>query len=119
MLRKVLCLVLSVFCVVAFVGCGGKSASSTKEKKLEVMASFYPIAEFTRQVGGSHVTVNTMIPDGVEPHDWEPTAKDIEKLGKSAIFFYNGGVEPWAEKAIAALGEKKITGVEVAHSLMT
>lgn len=42
MLRKVLCLVLSVFCVVAFVGCGGKSASSTKEKKLEVMASFYP-----------------------------------------------------------------------------
>lgn len=33
MLRKVLCLVLSVFCVVAFVGCGGKSASSTKEKK--------------------------------------------------------------------------------------
>ena len=119
MLRKVLCLVLSVFCVVAFVGCGGKSASSTKEKKLEVMASFYPIAEFTRQVGGSHVTVNTMIPDGVEPHDWEPTAKDIEKLGKSAIFFYNGGVEPWAEKAIAALGEKKITGVEVAHGLMT
>lgn len=42
MLRKVLCLVLSVFCVVAFVGCGGKSASSTKEKKLEVWPAFTP-----------------------------------------------------------------------------
>lgn len=107
MLRKVLCLVLSVFCVVAFVGCGGKSASSTKEKKLEVMASFYPIAEFTRQVGGSHVTVNTMIPDGVEPHDWEPTAKDIEKLGKSAIFFYNGGVEPGPKRQSLHWGRKR------------
>ena len=119
MVKRLFCIMVSIFYMAALVGCGGQSDSSAKGKKLEVMASFYPIAEFTRQVGGSHVSVSTMIPDGVEPHDWEPTAKDIEKLSKAAIFFYNGGVEPWAEKAMAALGEKKITGVEVAHGLMT
>lgn len=33
MLRKVLCLVLSVFCVVAFVGCGGEVRVFDKREK--------------------------------------------------------------------------------------
>ena len=39
------------------------------------MASFYPMADFTRQIGGDLLQVDTLIADGVEPHDWEPTAR--------------------------------------------
>lgn len=119
MLRKLFfAVLLGIVCCTALAGCGGGDPAP-KENKLAAYASFYPVAEFTRQVGGKHVEVTTLIPDGVEPHDWEPTAKDLEGLKKASLFLYNGGVESWAEKAIEALGRDKTENIEVAHGLMT
>ena len=41
--------------------------------KLNVVASFYPILEFVKKVGGNRVGVSSLIPLGGEPHDFEPT----------------------------------------------
>ena len=35
-------------------------------RKITVAASFYPMAEFARAVGGSHAEVYTMIGDGID-----------------------------------------------------
>ncbi|MDU4576397.1 MAG: zinc ABC transporter substrate-binding protein, partial [Negativicoccus succinicivorans] len=36
-----------------------------------------------------------LVPPGAEPHDWEPTASDLKKIGQAKVFFYNGaGLEP-------------------------
>lgn len=112
-------LLLCAACLFASAGCGRGTSSVPKENKMAVSASFYPIAEFARRVGGKYVEVTTLIPDGVEPHDWEPTAKDLEGLKKTSLFLYNGGVETWAEKAMEALEKDKTDSVEVAHGLMT
>ena len=65
-------------------GCGNtaKPAAETKSasQKMAVGASLYTLAEFARQVGGDRVTVTQLIPNGVEPHEWEPTPKDLAKL---------------------------------------
>lgn len=82
-----------------------------------MVASFYPMADFTRQVGGELVQVDTLIADGVEPHDWEPTAKDLTKLGAAKLFVYNGGVEPWAQPALEAVKDKKVASVEAGKGL--
>jgi zinc transport system substrate-binding protein len=46
--------------------------------KLNIVASFYPIYEFVKQVGGDKVSVSSLIPIGVEPHDFEPTIQQIQ-----------------------------------------
>lgn len=111
-MKKILALILLISLMVA--GCGGKEADSGK---LQVTASFYPMAEFVRNVGGDKVQVTTMVPDGAEAHDWEPSSKDLVNLGRSQVFVYNGVVEPWAEQSLKALSEKKITAVEAGRDL--
>lgn len=66
--------------------------------KIVVIASFYPLYEFSKQVGQDNVSVSLLVPPGIEPHDWEPTIKDIELMKKSSLVVINGiGFESWAE----------------------
>lgn len=99
-------------------GCGSDH-DAMQQDKLQVAASFYPMAEFTKAVGGKHVQVTTLVPDGAEPHDWEPSPRDLTKLGHAKVFVYNGIVEPWAEQALVALNEKQILPVEAGEGLFT
>ena len=103
--------------VAAFVmgGCGQQAEQSGK---LSVAASFYPMAEFARAVGGDKAEVYTMIADGVEPHDWEPGARDLTRLAKAKVFVYNGGVEPWAEPALAAVADDGVLAVEAGQAFI-
>ena len=64
-----------------------------------VVASFFPLYDFAKHVGGSKVNVTAMIPVGVEPHDWEPTIQQIQSLLSDDLFIYNGaGIDNWADK---------------------
>ena len=57
-------------------GCGAPSDSSVQsDGKLKVVASFNAMKEFTQAVGKDKVDVVTLIPDGTEPHDFQPTTK--------------------------------------------
>jgi zinc transport system substrate-binding protein len=69
--------------------------------KLNVVASFYPLYEFSKNVAGDKAKVSAFTPIGIEPHDWEPSANDVLKLKESDIFVYNGiGMEPFVDKLI-------------------
>lgn len=115
-MRKGLFLALLMVCLM-LLGCGATQKQKTAEEKLLVAASFYPMAEFTQAVGGDRVQVWTMIPDGVEPHDWEPSPRILTKLGRAKLLVYNGRVEPWAEQALTALSERKLKAVEAGKGL--
>jgi zinc transport system substrate-binding protein len=94
------------FVVIAFVIVGSAilaanraSLHKGKSDAIQVTATFYPLAEFARQVGGDRVQVTTLIKPGVEPHDYDPTPRDVAGIYKSAMFVYNGaGLEPWVGK---------------------
>lgn len=97
------------------VGCGGEKQSVSD--KLQVAASFYPMAEFARNVAGDKAEVFVLVPDGAEAHDWEPSPSDLSRLGKAQVFVYNGVVEPWAKQALTALSERKILAVQTGLGL--
>ena len=98
------------------------SASSTQTEetssKLKVMTSFYPMFDFASKVGGDKVEVTNMTPAGTEPHDWEPSAKDITQLEKADVFIYNGAdMEHWTDDVLNTLDSKKITVVEASKGI--
>ena len=69
--------------------------------KLTVYASFYPIYEFTKGVAGEHANVELLIPDNVEPHDYELTPQKLVDLKKADVLVYNGAdFEPFVEQII-------------------
>lgn len=66
------------------------------DTKLKIVTSFYPLYEFTKAVGGEKIDITTLIPIGVEPHDWEPSPQKITELQSADIIIYNGiGFDSW------------------------
>ena len=72
--------------------------SGSKTQEINVLASFYPIEEFTKKVGKDKVNVSLLVNPGVEPHDWEPSIKDIQRMQEANLIIINGlGIENWAD----------------------
>lgn len=93
--------IAGVLSVVAAAGC---APPATQSGTVAVVASFYPLFEFAQRVGGDRVTVRVLVPAGVEPHDFEPTPRDVAALTNARIVIYNGaGFEPWLEKVLPDL----------------
>ena len=91
--------------------------SNSNSEKIQVMASFYPVEFLVKSVGGERVEVKTIVPNGVEPHDYEPTTKDLVDIEAAKLTFVNGGLEPWADKisnpVILSTGLMTLEGAEV------
>ena len=71
-------------------------ASTNTNQKIVAITSFYPLYEFTKNIGGDRVEVSLLIPFGIEPHDWEPTVKDLQTMQQADLIVINGiGFENW------------------------
>jgi ABC-type Zn uptake system ZnuABC Zn-binding protein ZnuA len=55
--------------------------------KITVVASFFPIYEFAKQVGGERANIITLIPTGIEPHDYEPSSNSYNRQKVQMSYF--------------------------------
>ncbi len=96
----------------------GRDGQEPHKEKLSVCASFYPMYDFARKIGGDKVHVINMVPAGTEPHDWEPAASDIVALEKADAFIYNGaGLEGWTGDVLASLRNRNLITVEASKNV--
>ncbi len=72
--------------------------TTTDSSKLQVISSFYTLHEFSQNIGQEKVDATLLVPVGVEPHDWGPTIKDVQRMQKSDLIIINGiGFENWVD----------------------
>lgn len=110
--------ILAFFAVVSLFGCGNDGEVMREEGKLQVYTSFYCVYDFVSQIGGDKVQVYNMLPNGAEPHNWEPTPGDMLKLENADFLFYNGrGMESWVDKVINSVENKNIKYVELSKGI--
>lgn len=87
-------------------------------KKPKVYVTIYPLYDFTQKLAGDKIDLSLIIPNGQEPHDWEPSQNDIKNLENSDLFIYNGAeLESWTEKVIDALDNKNLAVVEASKGI--
>ena len=55
-----------------------------------VVVTYSVLGSIVEQLVGNAATVTTLIPDGQDPHEFEPSAKDIESLNNANIVVSNG-----------------------------
>jgi len=83
---------------VSFTGSPATKASQkSNQTKINVIASFFPIYEFVKAVGGDRIDASVLIPIGAEPHNFDPTIQEIQKANSANLLVYNGASmeEPW------------------------
>lgn len=119
-MKKMLTLLLSL-CLLStiLVGCGNKDLSSkSKSSKLKVVVSFNAMKEFAKAVGGDKVDISMIIPNGVEPHDYEPKVSDLKKLESAKVFIYNGfNMESWEDETLNSIDNKNLIKVEATNGI--
>lgn len=87
--------------------------------ELVILTSFYPLHEFTKQVGGDKINVSLLVPKGVEPHDWEPTIKDVQKIESASAVIINGaGFENWVDNILEINPQVKIIDTSIGIELI-
>jgi zinc transport system substrate-binding protein len=73
--------------------------------------------ELVKQVGGDRVDVSTLIPTGVEPHDYDPTIQQILNAQTADILVYNSaGLETWVPKVNAKFALDASNGIALMSS---
>lgn len=71
------------------------------QNPITISATIYPLAYLATQVGGERVLVDIITPPGAEPHEYEPTPKEIANFTEAQIVLVNGGgIDAWAEKLL-------------------
>lgn len=109
--------IIGVFAVIVFVG---KRKSQSDTKKIKVTTSFYPLSYLVERIGGNAVFVTNLTPVGSEPHDFEPSTRDIALLEKQdLIVLSGGGLEGYADKIAQNINTDKTTILLVGEQLMS
>ena len=67
---------------------GDKGASGTPAKVLAVETF---LADIAQNVAGDRLKIESLLPDGVDPHSFEPTPRDVTKVADSRVLIINGG----------------------------
>lgn len=116
-MKRLLYLFCSVLLLLA-AGCGAPKAEKPDGGKLPVVASFYAMKEITQAIGGDKVDVRTLIPEGTEPHEFQPTTRSMKDLSRARVLVIQGlGMEPWAEEMVKAAENKDLVQVVAAQQV--
>ena len=113
---------LAIAAVFVFRSSGLRTADSElRTSRIPVVSTIYPWGFVAERVGGEFVEVTVVTPPGAEPHDYEPSPRDIVKSRGARLFLLNGfGMDVWAEKIepdIAKSGAETITFAERATQI--
>jgi zinc/manganese transport system substrate-binding protein len=101
MTRKPLKKLATVFALITLASCSNSTETVTESAaetttdsvvtELPIIAVTYSvIGDIVAQLVGDNATVTVVIPDGQDPHDFQPSAKDIETINNAALVVSNG-----------------------------
>lgn len=89
--------------------CASTPSTSDNGKKT-IVVTYSILGSVVKELVGDQANVIISMPDGQDPHEWEPSAKDIEILTHADMIVQNGlGLEGGMEKA---LGQAREAGVK-------
>lgn len=103
-MKKLALLMMGLFALL-LAACGSQDKA---DGKLNIVTTFYPVYEFTRQVAGDEAKVDLLIGAGTEPHDYEPSAKAVATIQDADAFVYeNENMETWVPDLLKNLKDKE------------
>jgi ABC-type Zn uptake system ZnuABC Zn-binding protein ZnuA len=87
-------------------GCGVKTPAPSG---LSVTAAENFLADFAKNVAGNRATVSALVPSGIDPHDFQPSPKDLAAVAQSRMLIVNGaGLEGWLTQALNNIAGNRI-----------
>ena len=95
------------------IGCGRQSG--TAGGRLAVVATTTQLGDFARTVGGARVSVTQLMRPNTDPHEFEPTPKDVGAVADAKVVLEHGlGLDNWLDHVVANAGGSAVRVVTTA-----
>jgi ABC-type Zn uptake system ZnuABC Zn-binding protein ZnuA len=115
---RAIALTLSVALLAA--ACAAPVASQGTATTLRVETTTTVFADIVKEVGGDHVTVDSIVPAGVGPEDYEPKPDDARRLSVADLIVSNGvGLDDFLERIIEASGKENVDRLVLGDGIPT
>jgi len=75
------------------MACSGGDTSSDRpssKASIDIVSTSSILGDWARQVGGDEVRVIDLIPPGVDPHTFQPSARDVANIAEADLVLYVG-----------------------------
>lgn len=118
--QKILLVVTTITIILVIAIVGLFSANLPENGKIKVVATFYPLAFLSQEIGGDYIEVTQLVSSNTEIHSWEPSASHILAAENADMIVFNGaGLDHWLEDDVltALSSNKKRTAVDTTHGL--
>jgi len=101
-MRKKYIVIITLVLLLLFAAFSCQSGRDTGNAgKKSIVVTYSILGSLVKDLVGDEATVTVSIPNGLDPHEWEPSAKDIEKINKADLVIENGlGLEGGMEKTL-------------------
>lgn len=102
--------------LVSLIACtptgGAETQPSASDRKIDIVATTTILGDIVRQVGGESISLSVLLPEGVDPHTYEPTPQDLIRISNADLIFINGaGLESFLERLLDNAEAEKIISV--------
>lgn len=126
-MKKILALMIAaILTVCCFAGCSSanenKTGSQTDSKtedtsKLKIVTTIFPEYDWVREILGDkidHAELTLLLDNGVDLHNYQPTADDIMKISSCDMFIYVGGEsDEWVDDALQEATNKDMVVIDL------
>lgn len=118
--NRILVMVLTLAICMGFL-CACGNNSTNKGAKYSVVCTIFPEYDWVREVLGDKVDnfeITLLLDNGVDLHNYQPTAADIAKISACDLFIYVGGEsDEWVEDALSEATNKDMIVINLLDSL--
>src|SRR4030042_2335301 len=94
--------------LVGTLSCQNNAGSNNSGKK-SIVVTYSILGSVVKELVGDKAKVSVSVPNGLDPHEWAPSAKDIEAINKADLVIQNGlGLEGGLEKTLKAARDRGV-----------
>jgi manganese/zinc/iron transport system substrate-binding protein len=89
-MKKLFASVVALVAICLLAACGSDKTIGELRDKVHVTTTTGQVADAVKSIGGNKVEVVSLMGPGVDPHLYQASQGDIQKLNKADIIFYSG-----------------------------
>jgi len=98
-----------MLCLILTISCEEKKPKASPGGKVNVVATIFPLYDFSRAVAKEQANITMLTPPGSSLHSYEPSPADIRNIQNADVFLFIGGEnDTWIDRILSTLDTTKM-----------
>ncbi len=95
-----------------------KTGQESLSEGVRIVTTTYPLEYVAKQIGQDKVIVTNVVPQGTDPHDFDPSPAQVGTMLDATVLLYNGaGLDAWVEKLREELASKSVVSLKASANV--